>query len=44
MSSPAKVRAFYLGDDTTAAKTSILAKFIRDRLDLSRMEGTSLAA
>ena len=28
----------------TAAKTSILAKFIRDRLDLSRTEGTSLAA
>ena len=27
-----------------AAKTSILAKFIRDRLDLSRTEGTSLAA
>jgi hypothetical protein len=28
----------------TVAKTSILAKFIRDRLDLSRIEGTSLAA
>ena len=28
----------------TAAKTSILAKFIGDRLDLSRTEGTSLAA
>ena len=28
----------------TAAKTSILVKFIRDRLDLSRAEGTSLAA
>ena len=28
----------------TAAKTSILAKFIRDRLDLSRTEGTTLAA
>src|SRR5262249_62005326 len=28
----------------TAAKTSILVKFIRDRLDLSRVEGTSLAA
>jgi hypothetical protein len=28
----------------TAAKTSILVKFIRDRLDLSRTEGTSLAA
>jgi hypothetical protein len=28
----------------TTAKTSILAKFIRDRLDLSRSEGTSLAA
>jgi hypothetical protein len=28
----------------TAAKTSILVKFIRDRLDLSRFEGTSLAA
>jgi hypothetical protein len=28
----------------TAAKTSILVKFIRDRLDLSRIEGTSLAA
>src|SRR3972149_1954066 len=28
----------------TAAKTSILVKFIRDRLDLSRSEGTSLAA
>ena len=27
-----------------AAKTSILVKFIRDRLDLSRTEGTSLAA
>jgi hypothetical protein len=27
-----------------AAKTSILVKFIRDRLDLSRAEGTSLAA
>jgi hypothetical protein len=27
-----------------AAKTSILVKFIRDRLDLSRSEGTSLAA
>jgi len=28
----------------TAAKTSILVKFIRDRLDLNRVEGTSLAA
>jgi len=28
----------------TAAKTSILVKFIRDRLDLSRTEGTTLAA
>ena len=28
----------------TAAKSSILVKFIRDRLDLSRIEGTSLAA
>jgi len=28
----------------SAAKTSILVKFIRDRLDLSRTEGTSLAA
>ena len=28
----------------TAAKTSILVKFIRERLDLSRTEGTSLAA
>jgi hypothetical protein len=28
----------------TAAKTSILVKFIRQRLDLSRTEGTSLAA
>jgi len=28
----------------TAAKTSILVKFIQDRLDLSRAEGTSLAA
>lgn len=28
----------------TAAKTSILVKFIRDRIDLSRTEGTSLAA
>lgn len=28
----------------TAAKTSILVKFIRNRLDLSRSEGTSLAA
>ena len=28
----------------TAAKTSILVKFIQDRLDLSRTEGTSLAA
>jgi len=28
----------------TAAKTLILAKFIRDRIDLSRSEGTSLAA
>jgi hypothetical protein len=28
----------------TAAKTPILVKFIRDRLDLSRAEGTSLAA
>ena len=28
----------------TAAKTLILAKFLRDRLDLSRAEGTSLAA
>jgi hypothetical protein len=28
----------------TAAKTSILVKFIRDRLDLSRTEGISLAA
>jgi len=27
-----------------AAKTSILVKFLRDRLDLSRTEGTSLAA
>jgi DDE superfamily endonuclease len=27
-----------------AAKTSILVKFLRDRLDLSRAEGTSLAA
>jgi hypothetical protein len=27
-----------------AAKTSILVKFIRDRIDLSRSEGTSLAA
>jgi len=27
-----------------AAKTSILVKFIRDRIDLSRFEGTSLAA
>jgi hypothetical protein len=29
---------------TTAAKTLILVKFIRDRIDLSRSEGTSLAA
>jgi hypothetical protein len=29
---------------TTAAKTSILVKFIRGRLDLSTTEGTSLAA
>jgi hypothetical protein len=29
---------------TSAAKPSILVKFIRDRLDLSRTEGTSLAA
>jgi hypothetical protein len=28
----------------TAAKTSILVKFIRYRLDMSRTEGTSLAA
>ena len=28
----------------TAAKTVILVKFLRDRLDLSRTEGTSLAA
>ena len=28
----------------TAIKTSILVIFIRDRLDLSRTEGTSLAA
>jgi len=28
----------------TAAKTSILVKFIRDRIDLSRSQGTSLAA
>jgi hypothetical protein len=28
----------------TAVKTAILVKFIRDRLDLSRTEGTSLAA
>jgi hypothetical protein len=28
----------------TAAKTSVLVKFIRDRLDLSRTEGTSLVA
>ena len=28
----------------TAAKTSILVKFIRERLDLSRIEGTRLAA
>jgi hypothetical protein len=28
----------------TATKTSILVKFIRDRIDLSRSEGTSLAA
>src|ERR1019366_1257247 len=28
----------------TAAKTVILVKFLRDRLDLSRAEGTSLAA
>ena len=28
----------------TAAKTSILVKFIRDRLDLSRAEGTSMVA
>jgi hypothetical protein len=28
----------------TAAKTSILVKFIRDRLDLSRAEGTSMLA
>lgn len=28
----------------TAAKTAILVKFLRDRLDLSRAEGTSLAA
>ena len=28
----------------TASKTSVLAKFIRDRLDLSRTEATSLAA
>ena len=28
----------------TAAKTVILVKFLRDRLDLSRVEGTSLAA
>ena len=28
----------------TAARTSILVKFIRDRIDLSRSEGTSLAA
>jgi len=28
----------------SAAKTAILVKFIRDRLDLSRAEGTSLAA
>jgi hypothetical protein len=28
----------------TPAKTSILVKFIRDRIDLSRTEGTSLAA
>jgi signal transduction histidine kinase len=28
----------------TAAQTSILVKFIRDRLDLSRTKGTSLAA
>ena len=29
---------------TTAAKTVILVKFLRDRLDLTRTEGTSLAA
>ena len=29
---------------TTAAKTAILVKFIRNRIDLSRSEGTSLAA
>jgi len=28
----------------SAAKTVILVKFLRDRLDLSRTEGTSLAA
>jgi hypothetical protein len=28
----------------TAAKTSILLKFIRDRLNLSRAEGTSMVA
>jgi hypothetical protein len=28
----------------TAAKTVILVKFLRDRLDLSRAEGTTLAA
>jgi hypothetical protein len=28
----------------TAAKTVIVVKFLRDRLDLSRTEGTSLAA
>jgi hypothetical protein len=28
----------------TASKTAILVKFLRDRLDLSRAEGTSLAA
>jgi hypothetical protein len=28
----------------TAAKTSILVKFIRDRLDLSRAEGASMVA
>jgi hypothetical protein len=28
----------------SGAKTSIFVKFIRERLDLSRIEGTSLAA
>jgi hypothetical protein len=29
---------------STVAKTVILVKFLRDRLDLSRAEGTGLAA